>query len=124
MISGLLMTTQACADGGDSGRPGTTVNDAELAASSCLEGLDLQRLDEALTHCNAVVAGHPDNPVPLTDRSLLHTLMGRDDEACADVSQASALIKRQTKTADPLLRHELDVRQQSCKQRATMAGNG
>ena len=118
------MTTQACADGGDSGRPDATANDAELAASSCLKGLDLQRLDEALTHCNAVVAGHPNNPVPLTDRSLLHTLMGRDDEACADVSQASALIKRQTKTADPLLRHELDVRQQSCKQRATMAGNG
>ena len=95
-----------------------------MAASSCLEGLDLERLDEALNHCNAVVKGHPGNPIPLTDRSLIHTLIGRDDEACADVKQASALIAKDGQRHDPLLKHELAVRQQSCKQRATMAGSG
>ena len=104
--------------------PRTAAPDAQVKAFSCLEDLNLQRLDMALEHCNAVVKSHPDNPVPLVDRSLIHTLMGRDDEACTDVSQASTLMKNQNKSSDPLLRHELDVRQQSCKHRATMAGKG
>ena len=98
--------------------------DPQVKASSCLENINLERLDQALEHYNAVVASHPDNPVPLTDRSLIQTLMGRDDEACADVSQAISLINNRNKSRDPLLKHELEVRQQSCKQRATMAGNG
>ncbi len=98
--------------------------DPQLKASSCLEDLNLQRVDQALERCNAVVVSHPGDPVPLTDRSLIQTLMGRDDEACADVSQAISLLKDQNKSRDPLLEHELDVRQQSCKQRATMTGNG
>ena len=95
-----------------------------MKASSCLENINLERLDKALEHCNAVVVSHPANPVPLTDRSLIQTLMGRDDEACADVSQAISLLNSRNKSKDPLLKHELEVRQQSCKQRATMAGNG
>ena len=50
--------------------------------------------------------------------------MGRDDEACADVSQAISLLNSRNKSKDPLLKHELEVRQQSCKHRATIAGNG
>lgn len=120
-VSGLLLTIQACTNTESSraARP-----DPQLKASSCLEDLSLKQLDKALDHCNAVVESHPDNPVPLTDRSLIHTLMGNYDNACADVSQAASLLKRRNGTTDPLLRHELNVRQQSCKQRATMTGNG
>ena len=50
--------------------------------------------------------------------------MGRDEAACDDVRQAASLLKRGNKTTDPLLEHELNVRQQSCKQQATMTGNG
>lgn len=121
LMVGLVLLIQACSRGGDAAKPTT---DPALAASSCLEGLDLKRLDEALNHCNAVVKGHPGNPIPLIDRSLIHTLIGLDDEACADVKQASALVANDGKRHDPFLKHELAVRQQSCKQRATMAGNG
>ena len=121
LISWLLLTIQACtnAESSRAAKP-----DPQLKASSCLENLSLQKLDKALEHCNAVVLSHPDNPVPLTDRSLLHTLMGSDDQACADVKRAASLLKNRAKTTDPLLRHELKVRQQSCKHRATMAGKG
>ena len=121
LIGVLLLTIQACKN---TKSPQAASPDPQLKASSCLEDLNLQRLDKALEHCNAVVVSHPGNPVPLTDRSLIQTLMGRDDEACADVSQAISLLKDQNKSRDPLLEHELDVRQQSCKQRANMAGNG
>ena len=117
----MLLLAQACGNANSSrtGQP-----NPEAKASSCLENLSLQKLSEALDHCNAVVKSHPDNPIPLTDRSLLHTLIGSDDKACADVSLAASLLKSRQATADPLLRHELDVRQQSCKHRATMAGKG
>ncbi len=121
LICGLLLTVQACKPAES---PRATAPDTDVKPSSCLEDLNLQRLDKALEHCNTVVKSHADNPVPLVDRSLIHTLMGRDDEACTDVSQASSLLKDQNTSSDPLLRHELNVRQQSCKQRATMAGNG
>ena len=121
LIAVLLLTIQACENAEN---PQAASPDPQVKASSCLENLDLQRLDKALEHCNAVVVSHPDNPVPLTDRSLIQTLMGRDDEACADVSQAITLLNSREKSKDPLLKHELEVRQQSCKHRATSAGNG
>ena len=121
LIGVLLLTIQACKNAKS---PQAASLDPQVKASSCLENLNLQRLDQALEHCNAVVVSHPQNPVPLTDRSLIQTLMGRDDQACADVSQAISLINNRNKSRDPLLKHELEVRQQSCKQRATMAGNG
>ena len=116
-----MLLAQACGNANSSrtGQP-----DPQAKASSCLENLSLEKLSKALDHCNAVVLSHPDNPVPLTDRSLLHTLMGSDDQACNDVSRAASLLKNLKNTADPLLRHELKVRQQSCKHRATMAGKG
>ena len=121
LIGVLLFTIQACKNAES---PQAASPDPQVKASSCLENINLERLDKALEHCNAVVASHPDNPVPLTDRSLIQTLMGRDDEACADVIQAISMLNGRNQSRDPLLKHELEVRQQSCKQRATMAGNG
>ena len=121
LISGLLLTIQACKNAES---PQAALPDPQVKASSCLEDLNLQRLDRALEDCNAVVVSHPDNPVPLNDRSLIQTLMGLDDEACADVIQAISMLNDRNQSRDPLLKHELEVRQQSCKQRATIAGNG
>ena len=121
LIGALLLTIQACKNAES---PQAASPDPQLKASSCLENINLERLDQALEYCDAVVASHPDNPVPLTDRSLIQTLMGRDDEACADVIQAISMLNGRNQSRDPLLQHELEVRQQSCKQRATMAGNG
>ncbi len=121
LIGVLLLTIHACKK---DEIPQAAPPDPQLKASSCLENLNLQRLDKALEHCNAVVVSHPENPVPLTDRSLIQILMGRDDEACADVSQASSMLNDRKQSRNPLLKHELEVRQQSCKQREIMTGNG
>ena len=121
LIGVLLLTIQACKKAES---PQAASPNPQVKTSSCLENLNLERLDKALKQCNAAVASHPDNPVPLTDRSLIQTLMGRDDEACADVIQAISMLNGRNQSRDPLLKHELEVRQQSCKQRATMAGNG
>ena len=121
LIGVLLLTIQACKKAES---PQAASPNPQVTTSSCLENLNLERLDKALEQCNAVVASHPDNPVPLTDRSLIQTLMGRDDEACADVSQAISMLNDRNQFRDPLLKHELEVRQQSCKYRATSAGNG
>jgi hypothetical protein len=116
-----MITIQAC---GNADNPRAVTPDSELKASSCLEDLNLQKLGRALEHCNAVVMSHTGNPVPLIDRSLLLTLMGRDDAACDDVTKAASLLKQGDRSTDRLLEHELEVRQQSCRHRATMTGNG
>jgi len=116
-----MITIQAC---GNADNTRGVTPDSELKASGCLEDLNLQKLDRALEHCNAVVMSHTGNPVPLIDRSLLLTLMGRDDAACDDVTKAASLLKQGDRSTDRLLEHELEVRQQSCRHRATMTGNG
>ena len=49
----------------------------------------------------------------------MQTLLGQHDQACRDVEQAIALMDDRT---DPMLRHELKVRQATCKQRRTING--
>ena len=50
---------------------------------------------------------------------LVQTLIGNHDQACRDVEQA---IARMDDNADPMLRHELNVRQATCKQRRSING--
>jgi len=121
LLASLLLTAVGCRS---HSAPTTTIPDAELTPQACLEELDLNNLDQALKRCNQIVAAHESNPAPLTDRSLLHTLMGQLERACLDVDKALILVKRQGKTADPMVSHELSVRQTSCKQRASRAGKG
>jgi len=120
VLGGLLISCMGC--GGPS-NPASSSEETEIGASECLENLNLKRLDAALDRCNAVVRAHNGNPAPLVDRSLIFNLMDRPDEACNDVAKAARLIKNDQPTPDPLLLHELSVRQESCKQRATIAGN-
>ena len=120
-MSGLL-----AAGLGSAGRSESTArpDPSELNSQACLEELDLSRLDQALQRCNAVVQAHRSDPAPLTDRSLLYILLGRIDQACRDVDQAIKLINSNPSTVDPMVRHELTVRQASCRQRVSNAGKG
>ena len=93
--------------------------DLNVSSSSCLESLSSKQLVASLDRCNASVEAFPDQPEPWRDRSVVQTLMGHHDEACRDVEQA---IARMDDNADPMLRHELNVRQATCKQRRSING--
>ena len=93
--------------------------DLNVSSSSCLESLSSKQLVASLDRCNASVEAFPDQPEPWRDRSVVQTLMGHHDQACRDVEQA---IARMDDNADPMLRHELNVRQATCKQRRSING--
>ncbi|QNJ04808.1 tetratricopeptide repeat family protein [Synechococcus sp. MEDNS5] len=120
VLGGLLISSMGCGKQSNQTAP---TEAAEVAASECLENLNLKRLDAALDRCNLVVRAHRSNPAPLVDRSLIFNLMKRPEEACNDVAKAARLLKKGQQKPDPMLLHELSVRQQSCKLRATIAGN-
>jgi hypothetical protein len=52
-----------------------------------------------------------------------HTLNGQHQKACADVAAGLKLIRESTASVDPMLSHELDVRQATCKHARTIAGS-
>ena len=98
---------------------------SEASASSCLEQFKPDRLDQVLERCNQAVQQHPDQPGPLSERSLVHSLRGDAKSACADVKAALALLNRRSpSSSDPLLQRELAVRQATCKQLRTMDASG
>ncbi|MDA7491016.1 hypothetical protein N9A81_00915 [Synechococcus sp. AH-707-M23] len=121
MIGGLLLTGLGCRSRSE---PKPATISPEISIADCMSDLDLNKLDKALQRCNQVVDAHGDKPAALADRSLLLTLMGKTDQACADVTQALALLNKGIRTADPMVVHELKVRHKSCKQRDTNLGNG
>ncbi|WP_244282213.1 hypothetical protein [Synechococcus sp. UW140] len=121
LLTSLLLTGVGCRS---RSAPTSGLSELELTPQACLQELDLSQLNQALNRCNQVVKAHRSDPAPLTDRSLLHTLLGQIDEACLDVNRALTLVKDQGKAADPMISHELKVRQASCKQRKNMAGKG
>ncbi len=121
MIGGLLLTGLGCRSRSE---PKPATISPEISIADCMSVLDLNKLDKALQRCNQVVDAHGDKPAALADRSLLLTLMGKTDQACADVTQALALLNKGIRTADPMVVHELKVRHKSCKQRDTNLGNG
>ena len=121
MIGGLLLTGLGCRSRSE---PKTATVSAETSIADCMSDLDLNKLDQALQRCNEVVDAHGDKPAALADRSLLLTLMGKTDQACADVTQAMALLRQSKQSTDPMVVHELNMRHKSCKQRDTIVGNG
>ena len=48
--------------------------------------------------------------------------MGRTTQACENVARALKLQEQQSAAKEPMLRHELNVRQAACRQERTMAG--
>ena len=121
MIGGLLLTGLGCRSRSE---PKTATVSAETSIADCMSDLDLNKLDQALQRCNEVVDAHGDKPAALADRSLLLTLMGKTDQACADVTEAMALLRQNKGSTDPMVVHELNIRHKSCKQRDTIVGNG
>ena len=121
MIGGLLLTGLGCRSRSE---PKTATVSVETSIADCMSDLDLNKLDQALQRCNEVVDAHGDKPAALADRSLLLTLMGKTDQACADVTQAMALLRQNKGSTDPMVVHELNMRHKSCKQRDTIVGNG
>jgi Flp pilus assembly protein TadD len=63
-----------------------------------------------------------DEAAARSDRALVLNLLGRTTQACEDVAQALKLQQEQRAAVEPMLRHELTVRQAACKQERTMAG--
>ena len=121
MISGLLLTGLGCRSRSE---PKPSPISTEISIADCMSDLDLNKLDKALQRCNEVVDAHGDKPAALADRSLLLTLMGKTDQACADVTKAMALVRQNKRSTDPMVVHELNVRHKSCKQRDSIVGNG
>ena len=125
LVSGLILggLRVSCMGCGRRSVPASSSEAGGIGACECLERGGRVRVEGAVERCSAVVRAHSRNPAPLVDRSLIFNLMDRPDEACNDVAKAARLIKNDQPKPDPLLLHELSVRQQSCKLRATIAGN-
>jgi hypothetical protein len=87
--------------------------------AGCLWGMDMKKLPEAISRCDAVVAAFPRDPFPLNERFLLHTLNQNRRAACQDIVRANALARRpQAPPTDELLRQDLKLRLASCTRRS------
>lgn len=91
--------------------------------TTCLDGVRQDQLDVALQRCNQWVTSQPDRAAALSERSLIHLLLGNRSEACQDLAQALKLIENAGST-DRLLKHELIVRQAACNTDRSNAGKG
>ena len=82
----------------------------------CLRGLEMKKLKAAIARCDEVVAAFPQDPFPLNERFLLHTLNQDSPAACRDIVRAQALAqKAKPGTVDELLKQDLKLRLASCQ---------
>ncbi|HCX52706.1 MAG: hypothetical protein CBD65_01225 [Synechococcus sp. TMED205] len=79
-------------------------------------------MEAVLDRCDAAVNETPEDPAARSDRALVLNLLGRTAQACENVAQAIQLQQQQGDAVEPMLRHELSVRQAACRQERTMAG--
>ena len=87
-----------------------------LQSDDCLQEVRMDQLPQAIARCDRIVKTFPQDPLPLNERFLLHTLAGDDRAACRDIALASALAARQPPAeVDRLLREDLKLRQASCR---------
>jgi hypothetical protein len=86
-----------------------------ISRDDCLSEVKLDQLREAIARCDKVVAAYPQDPLPLNERYLLHTLAEDDRAACRDIVQAAALARRlPPERLDPMLRSDLKRRLADC----------
>ena len=90
--------------------------------TSCLGDFKMDDLKGMVAGCDKAIAQTPDKADLHRDRALVLTLLGDQAKACDDVEVALSLLNRSGQPVDPMLLHELKVRQTSCKQSRTMAG--
>ena len=91
--------------------------------TSCLGDFQLDDLDEMVERCDEAIEQTPDQADLHRDRALVLTLVGDQSKACKDVDVALSLLKRSNQPVDPMLQHELQVRQTTCKHSRTIAGS-
>ena len=109
--------------GCQSKQPATLANTPTPLVSSCLSGFRMDDLELMVERCDEAIEQTPDQADLHRDRALVLTLLGDQAKACDDVKVALALLEQSSQTVDPMLRHELEVRQTTCKQSRTMAGS-
>ena len=80
-------------------------------------------LEGMVKGCDEAIEQTPDQADLHRDRALVLSLLGDQAKACKDVDTALSLLKQSTQPVDPMLQHELQVRQTNCKQSRTMAGS-
>ena len=86
-----------------------------ISTDDCLSEVRMEKLKEALESCNKVVAAYPNDPLPLNERYVLHTLAEDDKAACRDLAKALTLATRiPAGRLDPILRHDLQIRRADC----------
>jgi len=86
-----------------------------ISNDDCLSEVRMEKLKEALENCNKVVAAYPNDPLPLNERYVLHTLAEDDKAACRDLAKALELTGRiPAGRLDPILRHDLEIRRADC----------
>jgi len=91
--------------------------------TTCLDKVRQDELDRALERCNQWVASQPKRAEAYSERALILLLRGERREACSDLAQALNLIQT-TGSSDPVLKHELTVRQAACSTERSNAGKG
>ena len=109
--------------GCQSKQPATLANTPTPLVSSCLGDFRMDDLELMVERCDEAIEQSPDQADLHRDRALVLNLLGHQAKACEDVALALSLLKRSSQPVDPMLQHELQVRQSSCKQSRTMAGS-
>ena len=109
--------------GCQSEEPAMPATTATPLVSSCLSGFRMDDLELMVKRCDEAIEQTPDQADLHRDRALVLTLLGDQAKACDDVATAVSLLKRSSQPVDPMLQHELQVRQSSCKQSRPMAGS-
>ena len=89
--------------------------------SSCLGNFRMDDLKLMVKRCDEAIEQTPDQADLHRARALVLTLLGDQAKACDDVAIAVSLLERSSLPVDPMLQHELQVRQNSCKKSRTMA---
>ena len=118
-----LSTLLVCLTGCQSHETPTQKTGPISTETSCLKQYQASEPKRALQACDEAIAASPDQPELLRDRAFIHTLNGQHQKACADITAALKLIGQSSASVDPMLSHELDVRQATCKHARTIAGN-
>ena len=91
--------------------------------SSCLGDFRMDDLQLMVERCDEAIEQTPDQADLHRDRALVLTLLGDQTRSCEDVEMALSLLNQSSQPVDPMLLHELQVRQTTCKQSRTMAGS-
>ena len=104
----LLFLTGGCAE--------EPLPQRRIANDDCLRELRMNDLERSLRRCDQVVAAFPQDPQPLNERFLIHTLRGDTEKACQDIAAAVKRAARiRSERLDAVLRNDLSLRAESCR---------